>query len=59
MNGGFTFSAPLRLRLITYFREKFDTDMTDDEANLFLGSLARVYDALTKPGLSEGVSAGL
>jgi hypothetical protein len=45
---GFTFSTPLKLRLVAYFRKYYDLDVRDDEADLFLTSLAALYDALSK-----------
>ncbi len=44
----FQFSKPLKLRLIEYFRKEYDLDINDEEADLFLASLAALYDALSK-----------
>lgn len=44
----FEFSKPLKLRLVAYFRKEYDLDIKDEEANLFLTSLAALYDALSK-----------
>lgn len=53
MNDGFSFSTPLKLRLVAYFRSNYDLDIKDEEADLFLRSLATVYDALSRnPRLS-------
>ena len=49
----FNFSTPLKLRLVAYFRMHYDLDIKDEEADLFLRSLATVYDALSRdPRLS-------
>lgn len=54
MNDGFSFSTPLKLRLVAYFRKYYDLDIKDEEADLFLRSLATVYDALSRnPQLSS------
>ena len=44
----FSFSTPLKLRLVAYFRDNYGLDVRDDEADLFLRTLANVYDALSK-----------
>lgn len=44
----FNFSTPLKLRLVAYFRTHYDLDVKDEEADLFLRSLATVYDALSR-----------
>lgn len=44
----FNFSTPLKLRLVAYFRTNYGLDIKDEEADLFLRSLATVYDALSK-----------
>lgn len=44
----FKFSKVLEVRLITYFKKNYDLDISSDEAQLFLASLARFYSALTK-----------
>lgn len=50
---GFNFSTPLKLRLVAYFRNCYNLDIKDQEADLYLRSLVRVYDALSKePRLS-------
>ena len=43
------FSSQLVQRLRQYFSEKYDKELSTEETNQFLGSLARVYDALSKP----------
>ena len=48
MKDGFSFSTPLKLRLVAYFHKYYDLDMKDEEADLFLRSLATVYDALSR-----------
>lgn len=45
-----TFSTPLKLRLVAYFRKEYGLDIKDEEADLFLRSLANVYDALAGSG---------
>lgn len=64
-NDHFNFSTPLQLRLVAYFRDNYDLDVKDDEADLFLRSLATVYESLsrnprlTPPDLpSQTVGAG-
>lgn len=42
------FSTPLKIRLVAYFRTHYDLDIKDEEADLFLRSLATVYDALSR-----------
>ncbi len=42
------FSPQLVERLRTYFKKEYDKDISPDEAYIFLGSLARVYNALFK-----------
>lgn len=42
------FSKCLETRLITYFKKTYDLEVSSDEAELFLESLAKVYDALSK-----------
>ena len=44
----FNFSTPLKLRLVAYFRKYYDLDIKDEEADLFLRSLATVYDSLSR-----------
>lgn len=44
----YTFSTPLKIRLVAYFRKEYDLDIKDEEADLFLRSLAVVYDALSR-----------
>ena len=44
----FSFSKPLKLRLVEYFRKEYDLDIKDEEADLFLNSLAALYDALSR-----------
>lgn len=54
------FSTPLKIRLVAYFRATYDLDIKDEEADLFLRSLATVYDALSKdPRLSPPDRHGL
>lgn len=53
MEDGFTFSTPLKLRLVAYFRKYYDLDIKDEEADLFLTSLAALYDALSKAPASS------
>lgn len=36
------------MRLVAYFRKYYDLDIKDEEADLFLSSLAALYDALSK-----------
>ncbi len=36
------------MRLVEYFRKEYDLDIKDEEADLFLTSLATLYDALAK-----------
>ena len=48
MTEGFSFSTPLKLRLVAYFRKHYEIDINNSEADLFLRSLAVVYDALSK-----------
>ena len=43
-----SFSKPLKLRLVEYFRKEYDLDIKDAEADLFLNSLAALYDALSR-----------
>lgn len=47
-DNGFSFSTPLKVRLVAYFRKYYDLDIKDEEADLFLTSLASLYDALSK-----------
>ena len=47
-NDNFTFSTPLKLRLVAYFRKHYDLDIKDEEADLFLTSLAALYGAMAK-----------
>lgn len=42
------FSPKLIKQLQEYFRKKYGMEINTDEADVFLGSLATVYDALTK-----------
>lgn len=44
----FEFSKPLKLRLVAYFRKEYNLDIKDEEADLFLTSLASLYGALSK-----------
>lgn len=44
----YSFSTPLKVRLVAYFRKYYDLDIKDEEADLFLTSLAALYDALSK-----------
>jgi hypothetical protein len=48
MEDGFSFSTPLKLRLVAYFRDNYDLDIKDEEADLFLTSLAALYGALAE-----------
>lgn len=51
--GGFSYSTPLKMRLVAYFRKYYDLDIKDEEADLFLNSLAALYDALSKAELTR------
>lgn len=44
------FSHQLIERLRLYFKEEYDVDVSPESADIFLGSLARVYQALTQEG---------
>ncbi len=46
----FNFSTPLKLRLVAYFRTEYGLDIKDEEAGLFLASLAALYDELSRVG---------
>lgn len=52
----FSFSTPLKLRLVAYFRKYYDLDIKDEEADLFLNSLVALYDALSKEPRKLGES---
>lgn len=39
----FNYSEPLRQRLITYFKQKYGLDITNDQANEYLDSLTKLY----------------
>jgi hypothetical protein len=43
----FKFSKPLAERLINYFLKNYDVPMSSEESQLFLASLARLYEALS------------
>jgi hypothetical protein len=40
----FNYSEPLRQRLIIYFKLKYDLDITIEQANEYLDSLANLFD---------------
>jgi hypothetical protein len=46
----FAFSLKLQDRLITYFKQNYSLEVIPEEAQMFLRSIARLYDALTKQG---------
>lgn len=48
VSSDFKFSKSLETRLITYFQNSYDLEVSPGEAQLFLGSLARLYDALSE-----------
>ena len=50
----FSFSTPLKVRLVRYFRKEYGLDIEDEEAGLFLTSLAALYDALSKVDPQSG-----
>ncbi len=54
MQDGFSFSTPLKLRLIAYFRKTYSLDIKDEEADLYLNALVAVYDALSKKSGEAG-----
>lgn len=49
------FSKGLETRLIEYFKKEYALNITDEEAQLFLRSLATVYDALSREPKSDTV----
>lgn len=53
----FRFSKGLEARLIVYFKKNYDLRVSADEAQLFLRSLARIYDALSKEPLKTDSSS--
>jgi len=44
----FQYSEPLRNRLIDYFQKKYGLDITPEQANEYLESLANLYDWLAE-----------
>jgi len=44
----FSYSEPLRQRLIVYFKQKYGLDITNDQANEYLDSLANLYSWFEK-----------
>ena len=44
----YTFSTPLKLRLVTFFRTSYELDISDEEADLYLRTLSTVYDCLSQ-----------
>jgi hypothetical protein len=58
MEDGFSFSTPLKLRLVAYFRDNYDLDIKDEEADLFLTSLAALYGALAEAARTSASEAG-
>lgn len=49
----YNFSTPLKVRLVAYFRKYYDLDIKDEEADVFLTSLAALYDALSKASVAS------
>ena len=50
---GFRFSTGLVEKVIAYFRKNYEVTMTEEEADLFLDSLATITEILTKPTKAE------
>lgn len=54
----FSYSEPLKLRLVEYFRKHYDLDVKDEEVDLFLSALAALYDELSRTTAGDVDTAG-
>jgi len=44
----FSFSTPLKARLVAYFHKHYEYEVKDEETDLFLNALSGVYDCLSQ-----------
>ena len=50
----FTFSKNLIDRTVSYFKEKYNQDMSDEVANEYLRSFSGLFLAFVRPSVSDG-----